>query len=333
MSYPVQPQPLAATPPPAPSGRPPTVTFAAGLLWLMAGVGLIYAIATLAIVPGTISRFRDVTGGPLQRFGSDTDPEYYVAVVWLGAAIALALAVIAFALFVVVGLSLRRGSNAARIATLVVCVLGVLGGAAGVLTVAAQRSGESAPLSLGAQLSDAYPGGWIGANAGLSIAQILGYVLVGILVLTAPRAFFRRIAGRGPGRDGPGLSGVSGCSRLPGWRLSGRPGLSGSRRLSGSRYGLSLAVRPGPASARPGPARAGPVALCAPRRPRLGLRRSGLRPGAVGRAEPPAGRPELALRPPHRVDVASCFRPRVVCCFRPGAGVSLGGRAGPAGRR
>jgi hypothetical protein len=195
MSYPVQPPPIAAAPPVSPSGRPPAVTFAAALLWLMAGVGLIYAIATVAIVPGTIDRFRDVTAAPVSgSFTGDNDPEYYVAVVWLGAAIALALAVIAFALFVVVGLSLRRGSNAARIATLVVSVLGILGGTAGVLTLAAQRSGNSAPWSLGAQLSDAYPDGWIGTNAGLAIAQILGYALVGILILTAPRTFFRRPA-------------------------------------------------------------------------------------------------------------------------------------------
>ncbi|MBU2670069.1 hypothetical protein KOI35_41845 [Actinoplanes bogorensis] len=241
MSYPVQPQPLA----PAPSGRPPTVTFAAGLLWLMAGVGLIYAIATLAIVPGTISRFRDVTGGPLQQFGSGTDPEYYVAVVWLGAAIALALAVIAFALFVVIGLSLRRGSNAARVATLVVCVLGIVGGAAGVLTVAAQRSGESAPLSLGGQLSDAYPGGWIGANAGLSIAQILGYVLVGILVMTAPRAFFRRTpATSGAPMPGPGMPGVP----MPGVPTSGA-GMPGAM-MPGA--GMPVAQAPGVAVGYPG---------------------------------------------------------------------------------
>jgi len=195
MSYPVQPPLIAATPPPSPIGRPPAVTLAAALLWVMAGVGLVYAIVTLAIVPGTISRFRDVTGGPPSLgFSDDNNPDYYVAVVWLGAAIALALAVIAFALFVVIGLSLRRGSNAARIATLVVCVLGVLGGGVGVLTVAAERSGNTAPWTLGAQLSDAYPGGWIGTNAALSVAQILGYVLVAILVLTVPRAFFRRPA-------------------------------------------------------------------------------------------------------------------------------------------
>src|SRR5690242_20459136 len=164
MSYPVQPPPITTAPPVSPAGRPPAVTFAAALLWLMAGVGLIYAIATVAIVPGTISRFRDVTAAPASRsFTGENDPEYYVAVVWLGAAIALAVAVIAFALFVVVGLSLRRGSNAARIATLVVSVLGILAGTAAVLILAAERSGDSAPWSLGAQLSDAYPDGWIGA--------------------------------------------------------------------------------------------------------------------------------------------------------------------------
>ncbi|MFC3741104.1 hypothetical protein [Paractinoplanes deccanensis] len=200
MSYPVQPSPIAVAQPPSPAGRPPTVTVAAVLLWVMALVGLIYAIATLAVVPGTLDRFRAVTEGPLQQFPGDTDPEYYVAVVWLGAAVALALAVIVFALYVVLGLALRRGSNVARIATLVACVLGILGGAASALTVAVQRGGDTAPWSLGAKLSDAYPGGWIGTNAGLAVAQILGYAVVGVLVLTAPKAFFRKpVAPAAPG--------------------------------------------------------------------------------------------------------------------------------------
>ncbi|GID32609.1 hypothetical protein Abr02nite_75920 [Paractinoplanes brasiliensis] len=234
------------------------MAFAAALLWLMAGVGLVYAIATLAIVPGTVDRFRDVTGNPqaFQRFGDNSDPEYYVAVVWLGAAVALALAVIAFALFVVVGLSLRRGSNTARITTLVVCVLGILGGGAAVLTLAAQQSGDADPSSLGSQLSDAYPGGWIGTNAALAVAQILGYTLVGILVLTAPRAFFRRPATPAFGASlpafGPGRP-VGYPAAPAGYPAAASGGYPAGHPGAGSVGHLPPVFPPGaPASAMPG---------------------------------------------------------------------------------
>src|SRR4051812_47602506 len=107
MSYPVQPQPVAAAPPTsAAAGRPRRVTAAAVLLWAMAAVGLIYAIGTLAVVPGTLERFRNAAT-------DDADP--FATVVWLGAGVSLLLAVIVVALYLVLGLALRRGSNAARI--------------------------------------------------------------------------------------------------------------------------------------------------------------------------------------------------------------------------
>ena len=204
MSYPVQPPPIATAPPVSPSGRPPAVTFAAALLWLMAGVGLIYAIATVAIVPGTIDRFRDVTAAPVSgSFTGDNDPEYYVAVVWLGAAIALALAVIAFALFVVVGLSLRRGSNAARIGAWVVSGLGILAGAVSAVAVIVQRRGVQTPGTLGTALANAYPSGWIGLNVALALAQVVAYVVVAVLLAVSPGGFFRRPVVAGPGYAWP----------------------------------------------------------------------------------------------------------------------------------
>src|SRR5215475_7649789 len=119
MSYPVQPPaaaPVTEPAPPEPSGRPSAVTAASTLLWAMAAAGLIYAIVTLVVMPGVVHRFRD--GG-----ASGDDADSYVTVVWLGAAIAMAVAVILFALYVVLGVALRRGSNAARITTMVVSVL------------------------------------------------------------------------------------------------------------------------------------------------------------------------------------------------------------------
>src|SRR4051812_6283089 len=104
MSYPVQQPPQAATPAPQPSGPPSAVTAASALLWAMATAGLIYAGVTLAVVPGVVHRFRSGTAG------SD-DIDTYASVIWLGAGVALAVAVILFALYVVLGVGLRRGSN------------------------------------------------------------------------------------------------------------------------------------------------------------------------------------------------------------------------------
>jgi hypothetical protein len=199
MSYPTMPPP-AMTPavaPASPAGRPPVVSVAAVLLWVMAAVGLIYAIATIAVVPGTVSRFRaavDGTGSFGQSFNGGTDPDTYVAVVWLGAAVGLAIGVILFALYVVLGIALRRGSNTARITTLVFCGLGALAGAGALIAVAAERGGDRSPWSVGEQLSQAYPSGWLGVNVTLAAAQILAYGLVAILILAAPKVFFRRAA-------------------------------------------------------------------------------------------------------------------------------------------
>ncbi|WP_199513363.1 hypothetical protein [Nucisporomicrobium flavum] len=185
MSYAVQP-PLAAAPPPvAAPRRPASVALASVLLIMMALAGLAYAVATLATAPGTVDRFRTAAGA-----GDDVDG--YVTVVWMGAAVAAVLAVLLFALYVVLALGLRRGSNGFRVATLVVCALGLLAGCASATTVGVQRSGDSAPGSLGAALTDAYPGSWIPLNLSLAIAQIAGYVLVGALLLAAPREFFGR---------------------------------------------------------------------------------------------------------------------------------------------
>jgi len=186
MSYAMQPPAVAPAPTSAPR-RPVSVASASALLILMAVVGLGYAIATLAIAPGTVDRFRAAAVG-----GSSVDVDGFVTVVWIGAALSAVLAVILFALYVVLALGLRRGSNAARIATWVVAGLGLLAGCATTGTVAVERSGDPLQGSLSAALSDAYPGSWIPLNVALAVAQMLGYVLVGVLLLASPGPFFGR---------------------------------------------------------------------------------------------------------------------------------------------
>ena len=186
MSYAMQP-PAAAPAPTAAPRRPLSVVSASVLLILMAVVGLGYAIATLAVAPGTVDRFRAAARG-----ANSVDVDGFVTVVWIGAALGAVLAVILFALYVVLALGLRRGSNAARIATWVVAGLGLLAGCVSTATVAVERSGDPVQGSLSAALSDAYPGGWIPLNVSLAVAQMLGYVLVGVLLLASPGTFFGR---------------------------------------------------------------------------------------------------------------------------------------------
>lgn len=194
MTYAVEtPSPVAAP------RRPLTVRLAAALLALMGLAGLVYAVATLIVVPGVVDRFRAAASG-----ADSTDVDGYVTVVWVGAALGAVLAVILFALFIVLALALRRGSQASRVGTWVVCGLGVLFGCVASVTVAAQRSGEGAPGTLGVALSDAYPGPWIALNVAMAIAQTVGYVVVAVLLAVAPGGFF----GRGTPSPPPGPGGA-----------------------------------------------------------------------------------------------------------------------------
>ena len=186
MSYAMQPPAAAPAPTDAPR-RPVSVASASVLLIVMAVVGLGYAVATLVIAPGTVDRFRAAAGG-----ATSADVDGFVTVVWIGAALGAVLAVILFALYVVLALGLRRGSNAARIATWVVAGLGLLAGCVSTATMAVQRAGDPVEGSLAAALSAAYPDPWIPLNVSLAVAQMLGYILVGVLLLASPGTYFGR---------------------------------------------------------------------------------------------------------------------------------------------
>jgi hypothetical protein len=213
------------------------VTLAAVVLSLMALVGLAYAVATISTAPGTVSRFRAAAVG-----AASTDIDGYVSVIWIGAAIGTVLAVILVALYIVLALGLRRGSNASRIATWVVCGLGLLAGCGSMTTVLVERSGQGDPQSLGAALSNAYPSSWIGLNLSLAIAQMVGYVIVALLLLAARGAWF----GRGPAAlPGPGMP-------QPGY---GAPGY-GAPGYGAPGYGAPGYGAPGPGASgygAPGP--------------------------------------------------------------------------------
>ncbi|KUL26420.1 hypothetical protein [Actinoplanes awajinensis] len=217
MSYAALPPVTAPVPPPGGAPRPPAVSSASALLWLMGAAGLVYAVAAVAIAPGTVNRFRDAATG-------DT-AENYVSVIWLVAALAAVLAILSFALFVVLGLGLRRGSRVARIVALVVCVLGGIGGLASFVSVLVQRSGDPVPGSLGEALGSAYPDGWIGLNAVVSGLQVLAYLAVGAMLLAAPRPFF----GHAPASAAPFGTSFGGPSGAPsGAPFGAQPASSGA---------------------------------------------------------------------------------------------------------
>jgi hypothetical protein len=284
MSYAMQSPPAAPAPTEAPR-RPASVASASALLIVMAVIGLGYAVATLAIAPGTVDRFRADAGG-----ANSTDVDGFVTVLWLGAALGAVLAVILFALYVVLALGLRRGSNAARIATWVVAGLGLLAGCATTATMAVQRSGDPVQGSLSAALSDAYPGSWIPLNVSLAIAQMLGYVIVGVLLLASPGTFFGRAPKplppdpfAAPGHGTPSAPGY-GTPGAPGYGTPGAPGY-GSPSAPG--YGTPGAPGYGGAGA-PGSGTPGGPGYGSPGGPGYGAP-GGYPPPPAGYGPPPTG--------------------------------------------
>jgi hypothetical protein len=183
MSYAVESPVVPAT---APS-RPATVVIASTLLAVMGLGGLGYAVATLSITPGVVDRFRDAAAG-----ATTSDVDGLVTVLWIAAALGLVLGVILVALYVVLALGLRRGSNASRVGAWVVAGLGLLAGLGSTAAVLIQRSGDEATGTIGAALVGAYPGGWIGLNIALAVAQVIGYAAVGVLLFVSPGTYFGR---------------------------------------------------------------------------------------------------------------------------------------------
>jgi hypothetical protein len=304
MSYAIQPP--VATPPAVAPGRqrPVPVTLAAVVLTVMAVVGLAYAIATVSTAPGTVSRFRDAAAG-----AASADIDGYVTVIWVGAAIGTVLAVILVALFVVLAIGLRRGSNAARIATWVVCALGLLAGLASTITVLVERNGDGNPQSLATALTDSYPGSWIGLNVGLAIAQMAGYTVVALLLLAARGAWF----GRGPatptqphpgyapgGYGAPTYTGAPGYGTQPGYGPPpGTPGYSPPPGTPG--YGPTPGYSP-----QPGTSGYGPTPGTSGYGPTPGTSGYGPQPGSAGYGPTPGyGTPPAQAAQGHGVPPAT----------------------------
>ncbi|HEX2356496.1 MAG TPA: hypothetical protein VHI50_08545 [Micromonosporaceae bacterium] len=168
-------------------------------MMLMALLGLVAAIANLAMMNRLVDRFRERAAGT-DATGSEID-----TVVGFIRGISIGTAVIGIIVaLALIGLALGnlRGSNASRIATWVLCGIGAVCGCCGLVGVLAQNNAtfggagdDRTAEDLGRALADASPGWWTALSGTLSIGQALGYIAVAVLLaLPAANAFFRRPA-------------------------------------------------------------------------------------------------------------------------------------------
>jgi hypothetical protein len=175
--------------------RPAVVLSAATVLWVMAVAALVYTVVDLMVLGGTVDAFRSAA-----RDTSASPEQIDDVVTLLRASAVLSAVVAALSAPVLAGLALGLlvARNGVRVATWVVSGLGVLGGCCSVAVLIGERA---APLQLGADdqalaellglIGDAYPSWWIPLNAGLSVGQGLGYLVVAaLLALPAANAWF-----------------------------------------------------------------------------------------------------------------------------------------------
>lgn len=187
MSYP---QPA---PPVEPRRRPAVVTAAAGLMLLMAVLGVAGALVSLIAVNGVVADFRSNAHGaaPDQVDGLATFLRTY-------SVLAGVLGIVGALLLATLAVGNLRGLTGARIATWVLCGLGLAVGCCGVVGVllsgAVQLdSATNTDTTVAAALRDAYPAWWLGVNVTVSAGQALGYIAVAaLLALPAAGAYFRR---------------------------------------------------------------------------------------------------------------------------------------------
>ncbi|MCO1596476.1 hypothetical protein M8C17_15060 [Micromonospora sp. RHAY321] len=181
----------------APPRRPAVVLLASAVLLVMAVAALAYTVADLAVLGRTVDAFRSAAQGT-----SASPQQIDDVVTLLRASAALSAVVAALSAPVLVGLALGllAGRSGVRVATWVVCGLGLLAGCCSVAVLIGERAaplrlgdGERATAELLGLIADAYPSWWIPLNAGLSVGQCLGYLVVAtLLTLPAANAWFRR---------------------------------------------------------------------------------------------------------------------------------------------
>ncbi|MFG1916105.1 hypothetical protein [Micromonospora sp. NPDC048898] len=179
----------------APARRPAVVLIAASVLWVMAVASLAYAVVDLLVLGGTVDAFRSAAR---DTAASPEQIDDVVTLLRASSVLSAVLAALSVPVLAGLALGLVAARNGARVATWVISGLGVLGGCCSVAVLIGERA---APLQLGADdqalaellglVGDAYPSWWIPLNAGLSVGQVLGYLVVAVLLaLPAANAWF-----------------------------------------------------------------------------------------------------------------------------------------------
>ncbi|HET6213809.1 MAG TPA: hypothetical protein VFE14_13175 [Micromonosporaceae bacterium] len=184
------------------AGRPASVGLAAVIMMMIAALGVISAIVTLATISRTTDRFQQLARERTDASSTEID-SVVTAIRVISVTTAIFLVLLALVL-IALAIGDLRGSNIARILTWVICGLGLLCGCCGIFSALGSTRTTSlgtgdtdaeTARELGHALSDAYPGWWMATSGGLSGLQLLGYIAVAVLLaLPAANAFFRKPA-------------------------------------------------------------------------------------------------------------------------------------------
>ncbi|MFJ6163784.1 hypothetical protein ACIQH6_01580 [Micromonospora orduensis] len=181
----------------APARRPTVVLLATAVLLVMAVAALAYTVVDLAVLGRTVDAFRtaarDTSASPQQI-------DEVATLLRLSTVLTAVVAASSAVLLAGLALGLLAGRRGVRVATWVVCGFGLLAGCCSVAVLVGERAaplrlgdGERATAELLGLIADAYPSWWIPVNAGLSVGQGLGYLVVAaLLALPAANAWFGR---------------------------------------------------------------------------------------------------------------------------------------------
>jgi hypothetical protein len=184
-------------PQPAPTRRPAVVALATAVLLLMAVAAVAYAVAGLAVLGGTVDAFR---AAARDTSASREQIDGLVALLRGSVVLSTVVAALGAVLLAGLGLGLLTGRTGIRVATWVVCGVGLLAGCCSLAVLVGERaaplrlgSGQRATAELLPLVAGAYPSWWIPVNGGLSVGQGLGYLVVAtLLALPAANAWFGR---------------------------------------------------------------------------------------------------------------------------------------------
>lgn len=166
-------------------GRSAPQSGAAAVLVVMALGGLVAALVGLVLSARVVDHVRAVGRG-LGAVPAEVNP--VVLLVWAGAAVTLAVGLVWAALLIGLAIGVLHGLRVARGATWVVCAFGALGGVGAAAVTVAQRllrwpaPDDLVQAELLAALSEGYPSWWFWLSGGLSVAQVLGYLVVALLL-------------------------------------------------------------------------------------------------------------------------------------------------------